>query len=525
MKRFFIGLFFVGIAHFMSYAQAPDWQVTNNSLSENMTLIGILQVDGVLLTDTADMVGAFVGDEVRGVASPSVLGASGHMLFYLIIQGNLEPDVVTFKIYDASSNTITDAVTTVVFVSDSQIGSAEDPFITTENYLPTDITLSGEGILENQLTGALVGTLTTSDEDVDDVHTYELLSGAGDNANFTITGDQLYAAVSFDYETKSSYVAVIRTTDSKGASFTKEIQVTVLDGNDAPYDIVLETASFDENQDAGTFVSIIRALDDDSTDVYTYTLTGDGSDDDRFIIEGDQLITNAVFDAEATPTVAVSVLANEVDGDFSIQKLLILTLMSVNDAPILRDTTFFVFEDAAISSTVGRIVAFDQDRDQTLSYEIMFNSPDQELNFPFRLDRLTGVLTLVQPLNFETNSVYVFNVRVTDDGEGNLSSVGKITVRLEDVIKTVLPANNYVSPNNDGKNDVFFIRNVSLYQDYRLLILDQYGSVVLDQTGYQNDWDGSDSSGRELATGVYYYSLTATGAPIAFKGSITLFRE
>jgi gliding motility-associated-like protein len=128
-------------------------------------------------------------------------------------------------------------------------------------------------------------------------------------------------------------------------------------------------------------------------------------------------------------------------------------------------------------------------------------------------------------LSFENTPSYIFNVIVTDDGEGNLSDIGAITVRLNDVIEAVLPANNYISPNNDGINDVFLIENVTLYQDFTLLIIDQYGNVVLKQDQYQNDWNGTDSSGRPLATGVYYYSMQGSGAPYKYEGSITLFRE
>jgi hypothetical protein len=390
MKRISLAVLLFGMVNFMSNAQAPDWQVTNNSLSENMTMIGILQVDGEFLMDEDDIVGAFVGDEVRGVASPSVEDASGNLLFYMIIQGDLEPDMITYEIYDASSNTITEAVTTVLFVSDSQIGSADDPIITTENYLPKDITVSDDQIEENQIPGVLIGTLSTSDEDVDDTHTYTLLEGIVDNSNFTLSGDQLYASVALDFETQEQYGVTISVSDSKGASFQKEVVITVIDSNDAPSDIILDNSSFEENQDIGTVISNLMAVDDDSTDVYTYTLTGEGADDDKFLIENGQLVISALIDAEENPTVAISVLADEVNGDFLIQKLITITVLSVNDAPILKDTTLYVSEDAAIFRVIGFVVATDQDTDQNLNYEVLFSSPADQLDFPFELDPISG---------------------------------------------------------------------------------------------------------------------------------------
>jgi len=41
-------------------------------------------------------------------------------------------------------------------------------------------------------------------------------SGDADNASFTILGDQLMTAASFDFEAKSSYSVRVRTTDRVG---------------------------------------------------------------------------------------------------------------------------------------------------------------------------------------------------------------------------------------------------------------------------------------------------------------------
>ncbi|MEN6494052.1 MAG: SdrD B-like domain-containing protein, partial [Thermoguttaceae bacterium] len=86
------------------------------------------------------------------------------------------------------------------------------------NYAPTDIGLSATSVLENRPSGTTVGTFTTTDPNGAGTFTYSLVSGTGstDNAQFTIVGNELRTAASFNYETKSSYSIRVRTTDSGG---------------------------------------------------------------------------------------------------------------------------------------------------------------------------------------------------------------------------------------------------------------------------------------------------------------------
>ena len=85
--------------------------------------------------------------------------------------------------------------------------------ITSENVTnpPTVLALSVLTVAENQTVGAVVGTFSTTDDDTGDILT--LISGTGDtdNASFTIDGDSLKTASSFDYENKSSYSIRVKT--------------------------------------------------------------------------------------------------------------------------------------------------------------------------------------------------------------------------------------------------------------------------------------------------------------------------
>ena len=100
-----------------------------------------------------------------------------------------------------------------------------------EDSLPTDITLSNSSVAENQPAGTVIGTFSTADPDMGDTFAYALVAGTGsaDNGSFTIVGNALRTAASFNYEVKNSYSIRVRTTDSGGLSFEKSLTISVSD--------------------------------------------------------------------------------------------------------------------------------------------------------------------------------------------------------------------------------------------------------------------------------------------------------
>ena len=90
---------------------------------------------------------------------------------------------------------------------------------------PSNIFLSGNQVAEKQVAGALVGTLSSNDRNAGDTHTYSL-SGA-DASAFSIAGNQLVTAASFNYATKNSYSVTVRSTDQTGLYLEKTLTVSV----------------------------------------------------------------------------------------------------------------------------------------------------------------------------------------------------------------------------------------------------------------------------------------------------------
>ena len=93
-----------------------------------------------------------------------------------------------------------------VALTDNEISSV---YNYTGNAAPTDITLSATAFNENISSGSNIASLTATDSNNGDSHTFTLATGNGtndaDNNYFAIQGASLVTSGTFDFETKSSY--------------------------------------------------------------------------------------------------------------------------------------------------------------------------------------------------------------------------------------------------------------------------------------------------------------------------------
>ncbi len=81
-------------------------------------------------------------------------------------------------------------------------------------------------------------------------------------------------------------------------------------------------------------------------------------------------------------------------------------------------------------------------------------------------------------------------------------------------------ANNFLTPNGDGKNDFFVVKGLEKYLSNKITIVDRAGRVIYSAVNYQNDWDGY-FNGRPLAEDTYYYLIDLENAGTA-KGFISI---
>jgi gliding motility-associated-like protein len=387
------------------------------------------------------------------------------------------------------------------------------------NDAPEQLNLSANTINEGQVIGTTIGEFSDVDQDAIDQHQHTLIDGMLDNSFFQIDGNVLKSNIAFDFEQKSIYSIQVRSTDLGGAFIDQTFSILVGDSGDSPTDLLISAVEIEEELPIGSVIGELSALDQDIDERFTFSLvtgSGDG-DNSEFAIDGNRLISKSVFDAESKTSYSVRIDVKD-SKDYSISKNFDITILLANEQPEITSQQFSIKERSEVSSVVGSVLASDVDGDQ-LIYSL------EDASFPFEINTTTGEITISEnTLDYEKILSYAISIRVTDPG--GLFAFADMEIEIVDVIESELPlpANNFISPNNDGFNDFFMIQNPDLYQDYKLTIFNNAGKVVFTMSGYDNTWSGTDNSRHDLAPGAYYYTFKSSSNPVSFKGSLTLVR-
>ena len=110
-------------------AQTNHWTPVSAPYEDNMSLTGVIQINGVEQQSTALEVGAFCGTECRGSARPVLFPVTGRYVFSLTIFGN-DGDQITFKLYDHSQGTELNLQSpAAVTFGPNGLGSPLDPYV------------------------------------------------------------------------------------------------------------------------------------------------------------------------------------------------------------------------------------------------------------------------------------------------------------------------------------------------------------------------------------------------------------
>jgi gliding motility-associated-like protein len=147
----------------------------------------------------------------------------------------------------------------------------------------------------------------------------------------------------------------------------------------------------------------------------------------------------------------------------------------------------------------------------SISFSITTASPINQINWNFG-DPTSGannVSTSLNPIHqFSEIGTYQITAIVEFDCFTDTITQNITLFNCTDTITPIIAFEfpNVFTPNSDGINDFFEIEN--LPENTEVIILNRWGNVVFSSSNYQNNWDGKDTSGKELADGVYTYKFT-----------------
>lgn len=208
----------------------PNWIVTPSDFQYTMTATCVAVFDCVESNDTNDIVAAFINGEVRGVQRLETDYEGRKFAFMIIYDNEFSGNGITFKLYDASADTVLDALDAIVFIENGNVGDVDAPFrVRTDNAIDT-ILLSRDSIPEYAVAGDTAATITALDEQQNTLAiTWDFVQDTlgTDNHYFTITGNALVLNEDVDPDSKGNYkIHLVGVTDG-GCTTDRELVLPV----------------------------------------------------------------------------------------------------------------------------------------------------------------------------------------------------------------------------------------------------------------------------------------------------------
>lgn len=174
-----------------------------------------------------------------------------------------------------------------------------------------------------------------------------------------------------DFEAKSSYEIRTRSTDIGGESIEKAIVIQVLNINEEPISISLDSSSIAEGLAVGTKVGTFSAQDTDLGDSIRFLFGPSGPNNQDFEIDGNQLLTAREFNFNEQKNLVISVRAQD-QGNLFIDSLFVIEVTDVNRPPEkIEINADEVYDDLAIGQSIGDFIVTDPDADDI--HEITFS--------------------------------------------------------------------------------------------------------------------------------------------------------
>jgi len=210
------------------------------------------------------------------------------------------------------------------------------------------------------------------------------------------------------------------------------------------------------------------------------------------------------------PDFASTIVADLQEGE----NMFVWTLSNGACGNYSSDTLYVYLEDAEIEATAD---------DYMLQFEEVLENEDLMINdFVGNIDEweisvieapTNGSITFFEDglFSYEPNESFfgvdVFIYQICNVNCPNICDTASVTIRvvgLESSGECWVP--NVITPNNDNLNDNFVIPCLDVYPNARLCIFNRWGDRVMEESPYNNDWNGT-YKGKDLAPGTYFYVL------------------
>ena len=245
----------------------------------------------------------------------------------------------------------------------------------------------------------------------------------------------------FDYETEEkTYELTVRVYDVSGdekLSVTGKVIVELENVNEPPF---LNEIVFTVLESAPVGFELEKPLEADDVDgpdtkfnFYILDGTKEVSSTKEFKLDSKTGVFTVAssLDYETTESYSIKIRVRDEHDGYS-DTTVTINVIDVNEAPSVKVDTIYVSEDQVIKEPFSSVKT-DKDDPDTKNADFrnnVYENTDKSEVFSVLSN---GDVILLKPVDYETDSVYVITVRVTDKDDSKLTSTKKVVVKVKDV--------------------------------------------------------------------------------------------
>lgn len=278
---------------------------------------------------------------------------------------------------------------------------------------------------------------------------FELVTGRTEQTNskktfvFNQNGDtaSIYLGKALDYEAVTEYTLTMSVRNNWDLVAEHVIKIKVEDVNDnIPYFTEVKSGTILENEPVGTPVMQVRAFDMDGTSANNIVTFKLANNSDFFAIDEHtgNITALTTFDREERDFYTVKVIASDNSpsslfntGEPNRQtQVFRIEIADKNDhRPHFQLHEYIAEklpEDANINFIVIEVTAVDEDN----ASQIVYTIEDGNYLDAFKIEELTGKITVNKPLDYEETTEYTLRIRAFD---GIFDDHATVTIKIEDV--------------------------------------------------------------------------------------------
>ena len=362
-------------------------------------------------------------------------------------------------------------------------------------------------VYDNSTAGTVVGTLTAT-ETAGALQNWTLVtdgSGGIFALNAATGAITVQNAALLKTKAGQSFTLTVRVSDGLNTSTAAPVTINVLIAfiNKAPTLDAIANANVCNGTDTHT-IQLTGASAVEAGQTYTITAVSSQPFFDALSVNASNVLSYKLKSSvtSGTATITVTIKDNGGTDNGGVDTLRRSFTITVNEAPSI-----------SISSDKGSTIS---------KGDVLHLNATRVNGYTYSWSPADGILSGQNNFILEARPLSNITYVVTATTAAGCSSTANIAITVVEDFK--VDAINILTPNGDGKNDKWVIRNLDSYPDNEVSIFDRTGRMIYHRVNYSNDWDAT-LNGSPLAEGTYYYVLKINGGAKTAKGYITIIRD